>query len=738
MFTVDDSSGAPISGNGNGVVEVGETVRLVPTVANRGDGAADAVSGAASAATGITFVDAADSYGDIASLAESAGTDGYVFTVDDSTGTLIDLTLQDALGRSWAGSIDFVAPPAPDSVWFTSTPDEIDVMWTIPAGAADLAGYRVYRSGTQGSGHVAINYELLRTGARYADLGLSLGSTYYYYVTAVDSSGNESAPTAELEAWTTQPQVAGWPQFAGAFIYPGLTMADADRSGQGEIYLGSHDYDFYAWDFDGSPRAGFPVATSFEVWSTAAVADLDRNGDDEILFGGRDSRFYAVHHDGSPVFGSDPWLVDLPGTGEGVRSAIAVADIDQDDRLEFVFGTDIGTVYAFNDDGTGVTDSTGLLFTALPGDPSASIWGTLAVADLEQNGSVEIVFATFKDSLYVIDAAGALRPGFPRYGGGDFRGGPVVGDLDHDGTMEIVAGNFDGKLYVYEPDGSDYVPGAVLASLPQSIGGGATLANLDADPELEILVGCFDGNLYAFNHDGSSFLTGQGGIFAALPKGPGPNDGIIASPIVVDVDGDGDFEIFVGSRNGNFYGFHHDGSLLPGLPIPTGNKIFGSAAAGDLDGDGDVDVAFASYDASVNVLDFPGASTPDAYEWPTYGANNGRTSAYGDRGPAVGVEPSGAGGAPLALALGQNLPNPFAGPTTIAYVVPRPGRVTLKVFNVSGRLVRTLLDGVVPAGPGRVEWDGRDGRGRSLSSGIYFYRLDNGERTVTRKGVLLR
>ena len=72
------------------------------------------------------------------------------------------------------------------------------------------------------------------------------------------------------------------------------------------------------------------------------------------------------------------------------------------------------------------------------------------------------------------------------------------------------------------------------------------------------------------------------GLFAAIDS----TKEISSSPIVVDVDCDFYMEIFVGHRNHTFYGFHHDGSAVLGMPIPTGEKIFSAAAAGDIDGDG--------------------------------------------------------------------------------------------------------------------------------------------------------
>jgi uncharacterized repeat protein (TIGR01451 family) len=731
VFAVADSGGG-LSGDGDGVVEVGETVRLTPTVINRGNGAAVAVNGAATAASGITLTDAADAYGEIGSLGESAGADGYVFTVDDGTGTTLDLTLTDSLGRTWMKTMDFVAPVAPDSVWFTSTPDRIDFQWdtTDSIAAADLAGYNVYRSVTPGSGHAKQNFELLRTGSAYADEGLVLGSAFYYYATAVDSSGNESAPSAEIQGWTTQVQVAGWPQLTAGFIFPGMLLADGDRDGVSEVYVGSHDFDFYGWNHDGTVRPEFPLATSFQVWSTAAFGDIDEDGAGEIVFGGYDARCYALESDGSPVFGSTPYFVDLSGTGAGIRSAVTLYDVDGDDHLEILFGTELGNLYGFNHDGSPLGGGTGLLRT-VPGGLGARIWGTIAVGDLDGDGTAEIGFGSWNDSLYVVRADGSNFPGFPKGTGGDLRGGPTMGDLDNDGTLEILVGSFDGKLYAWNHDGSPYA-GGVLATLTKEIGASIALADVDGDPELEIFFGGFDGTLYALNHDGSSFRPGMGGVFVAIDAGAQ----ISACPIVVDVDGDSSHEVFVGHRNGRFYGFHLNGSSVIGMPIPTGDQIFSTAAAGDIDGDGDVDVAFASYDASVNILDFPGASTPEAYEWATLGGNNYRTAKYGDVGPVTAVAPGAP--APLRLAMHQNSPNPFAAGTQIRYVVPADRRVTLKVFNVGGRLVRTLVEGAVPAGPNVVRWDGRDSGGNALSSGIYFYRLQDGHDTITRKGVLLR
>jgi len=73
--------------------------------------------------------------------------------------------------------------------------------------------------------------------------------------------------------------------------------------------------------------------------------------------------------------------------------------------------------------------------------------------------------------------------------------------------------------------------------------------------------------------------------------------------------------------------------------------------------------------------------------------------------------------------LAQNRPNPFNPRTEISFQLARGGSATLRVYDASGRLVRTLVDRSIEAGLHRVAWDGMDDRGRKATSGVYFYRL---------------
>jgi hypothetical protein len=104
----------------------------------------------------------------------------------------------------------------------------------------------------------------------------------------------------------------------------------------------------------------------------------------------------------------------------------------------------------------------------------------------------------------------------------------------------------------------------------------------------------------------------------------------------------------------------------------------------------------------------------------------------------LGVQEKGKAHASLTLSLLQNFPNPFRGTTSIVYVLPARGRVSLKVYNIAGQEVRTLLDCEQDAGIRTVAWDGLDSFGDNVSAGVYIYRLTTGTTALAKKLVLVR
>jgi hypothetical protein len=93
---------------------------------------------------------------------------------------------------------------------------------------------------------------------------------------------------------------------------------------------------------------------------------------------------------------------------------------------------------------------------------------------------------------------------------------------------------------------------------------------------------------------------------------------------------------------------------------------------------------------------------------------------------------------PKTTKLTQNFPNPFNPSTQIKFDLKEKGYVTLKVYNVAGQLVRTLVSGVRDASSYTITWDGKNDRGGAVASGIYFYKMDTKDFSQTKKMVMLR
>ena len=105
---------------------------------------------------------------------------------------------------------------------------------------------------------------------------------------------------------------------------------------------------------------------------------------------------------------------------------------------------------------------------------------------------------------------------------------------------------------------------------------------------------------------------------------------------------------------------------------------------------------------------------------------------------ATGVQETPSIPSPFVFALYQNRPNPVFSNATIYYSISNESKVNLKLYNAAGQVVKTLVNSVEKPGVKKVIWDGRDNRGSEVASGVYFYRLEAGDKAATRKLVLMR
>jgi hypothetical protein len=109
-----------------------------------------------------------------------------------------------------------------------------------------------------------------------------------------------------------------------------------------------------------------------------------------------------------------------------------------------------------------------------------------------------------------------------------------------------------------------------------------------------------------------------------------------------------------------------------------------------------------------------------------------------EKGVATAVEPQAIDEVPSQYSLSQNYPNPFNAETSIRYSIGTAGHVSLRVYNVTGQLIKTLVDDQRMVGEYTAVWNGTDEDGQHLASGVYFCRMESGAWTETIKMSFLR
>ncbi len=179
---------------------------------------------------------------------------------------------------------------------------------------------------------------------------------------------------------------------------------------------------------------------------------------------------------------------------------------------------------------------------------------------------------------------------------------PAVGDLDHDAYLEIVLGTSDGWVYAIKPDSATcttlwaFDTAAALnahAFTPSvtTIRQAPAIADLDGDGwnEVVIPVGTVSEDR---QNGGVVVLTHDGRLMSGWPQltfdhyDTAYTEGVVSSPALADLDGDGKLEIIAGALDHRVYAWHYDGSWVKGWPRHVFDTVWSSPAVGDLDGDG--------------------------------------------------------------------------------------------------------------------------------------------------------
>ena len=498
------------------------------------------------------------------------------------------------------------------------------------------------------------------------------------------------------------------------------------------------------------------------------VADLDGDGLMEIVIAGEPDTLWAYAGGGATRGTDRSYAMGAAGT----VSVPVIFDLDGDEDLEVVVGGPDGRLHLLDHQ-----------LAPLAGSPVALGGGDVHVSAAPVTGlrAGEIV-AVQADRVHLLDVSGAERSGWPYTAPlGTAVGRAAIGDVDGDGEVEVVAA-FTSGVYILGPGGQLEALVLETAAAPSA---SVTLVDVDADGDLELAVPMSDGTVELIHHDGTTvdpawpydtgtgspvlgvaaarvwnaggeilcFSTASGSVFALDPDGvplPGypvavaAGDSAACEPVVARtaapaVDRP---QLLVTTPAGWLYQWRAQGEPPADWPNFYDLEPALSPVAADVDADGIVEIVLAA-GHRIYVLD---TGTPplgdERRRWPMAGHDLARSgcadclpeppTAAPDQAPA---------GATRVFFAGAH-PNPAPGRTSFSFAMTGADEVELAVYDLRGRRVRGFGRRTFGEGQHLVSWDGRDGRGAPVASGVYLARLTvgrgDGSEVVTRRVMVRR
>ncbi len=290
---------------------------------------------------------------------------------------------------------------------------------------------------------------------------------------------------------------------------------------------------------------------------------------------------------------------------------------------------------------------------------------------------------------------------------GDLSIAPHFGDIDGDGDFDLLVGKLIKTIDLYENTGNSSEPIFSYRGILKDISGGEIefgnflrplLTDLDNDNDLDLLIGGSNGKLKYYLNVGSSanysFELNES-LFEFIDVGNN------SAPSFADIDNDGDYDLFVGNRSGQMFYFRNMGNVLePQFELESDNYLEGKFGAdispffSDIDSDSDKDLFIGNLRGGI--LFFRNTTVSTVTENDLENTDEINVSVF---------------------------PNPFNLETNITVSLSARQQVSVEVFDILGRKVRTLTKGITKKRLLNLVWNGRNERNEVLSSGVYLIRI---------------
>jgi len=563
-----------------------------------------------------------------------------------------------------------------------------------------------------------------------------------------DSDAWEVATRDWMTIWTdvTPPELAN---MNGA-----LSWGDYDQDGDPDLFAawgigtGSHlfrnDGPGTFVELTGSALTGLPIAR------VGAWADYDNDGDLDIFVGMDKSPCKLFRNDGGDVFVDvTPPAIAL---SEGMTSA-GWADYDLDGDVDLYqviydgWSSPTATNHLVRNDGDGAFTDVTSGAVALRGPCTSVAWG-----DYDNDGDPDLYICGWTQKLLRNDGSvfTDVTPGWIAEGFGFFRSAGWA-DYDNDGLLDLMGTNYGAGAGLYRNLGGGAFADStsVLRALHNNAETMA-LGDVDNNGYIDMNVIAADTSGQLLCNFGQFFLSG---ITVTLGEPPNVPGAVTAS--LVDYDLDGDLDIFAGGGAGGGTLFQNDGQQLNHWvrirPHGVASNRSGIGARVRVVAGGRQQIREVSASTRKNSGDplepwfgLSDAATIDTLEirWPS-GTVDVSTDVAADRSIIV-TEGTGISGVPVPRAdsrvfLYPSYPSPSGHYATIRFYLSSTERVGLEIYDVAGRRVRKLIDGVpLDSGVCTMVWDGLGEDGARVAAGVYFCRLQAAGEVQTTKIVIVR